>query len=288
NSTINVLAGAGLGGGGVASLGGSTPALVASINHDASLTGNGGSSNLGIAAGGVTNGMLASASESSTVNSVALRDAFGNLTAITFNGNLNGNAASATTAGSAGTATALAATPSQCGANKFSTGIAANGDANCSQPSAANLSNGTSGSGAVLLASAPTMSDAVVNQAANNNDVLSGKRATDSSPTGNFMHFTDFAALNDLFKVDVAGNVAANSFSGDGSGLTGISGANVSNIPNTALQHSSVTINTGSGLSGGGSLSLGGTLTLSNAGVLSVASGNAGISIGGTASNPTV
>src|SRR5205085_4607318 len=170
----------------------------------------------------------------------------------------------------------------------FFTGIAANGDANCSQPSAANLSNGTSGTGAVLLASAPSMSNAVVNQAANNNDVLSGKRATDSSPTGNFMHFTDFAALNDLFKVDVAGNVAANSFSGDGSGLTGISGANVSNIPNTALQHSSVTINTGSGLSGGGSLSLGGALTLSNTGVLSVASGNTGISIGGTASNPTV
>src|SRR5207253_873480 len=81
---------------------------------------------------------------------------------------------------------------------------------------------------------------------------------------------------------------AAHSFSGDGSALTGISGANVSNIPNSALQNSSVTITTGAGLSGGGSLSLGDTLTLSNTGVLSVASGNAGISIAGTASHPMV
>ena len=37
--------------------------------------------------------------------------------------------------GNAGTATALAATPSQCGGSNFSTGIAANGNANCAAPS---------------------------------------------------------------------------------------------------------------------------------------------------------
>ena len=36
-------------------------------------------------------------------------------------------------------ATALAATPAQCGANLFATGVAASGNANCAQPSAANL-----------------------------------------------------------------------------------------------------------------------------------------------------
>jgi hypothetical protein len=48
-----------------------------------------------VAAGGVTNAMLASASTSPTANSVALRDGSGNLTANTF----SGNASTATTAG---------------------------------------------------------------------------------------------------------------------------------------------------------------------------------------------
>lgn len=43
------------------------------------------------------------------------------------------------TTGNAATATALAATPTQCGSNNFSTGIAASGNANCSQPTYANL-----------------------------------------------------------------------------------------------------------------------------------------------------
>ena len=68
----------------------------------------------------------------------------------TINGSISGNAATATnattatmatTAGSATTAGALAATPSQCGANNFATGIAASGNANCGQPASANLSD---------------------------------------------------------------------------------------------------------------------------------------------------
>jgi hypothetical protein len=48
------------------------------------------------------------------------------------------------TTGNAATATALAGTPTQCGANNWSTGVAASGNANCSQPAFSNLSGNTS------------------------------------------------------------------------------------------------------------------------------------------------
>ena len=51
------------------------------------------------------------------------------------------SAVMATTAGIATTAGALAATPTQCGSNMFSTGIAANGNSNCAQPASTNLSD---------------------------------------------------------------------------------------------------------------------------------------------------
>ncbi len=44
------------------------------------------------------------------------------------------------TSGNASTATALAAVPTQCSGNNFATGVAASGNANCSQPTFANLS----------------------------------------------------------------------------------------------------------------------------------------------------
>lgn len=61
------------------------------------------------------------------------------------------NPIASNTTGNAATATALASSPSQCGANNFSTGIAASGNANCTQPSANNLSNGVNGTGTVVL-----------------------------------------------------------------------------------------------------------------------------------------
>lgn len=70
------------------------------------------------------------------------------ITATTFVGALTGNAS---------TATALASNPSDCSSNNFATTIAANGDLTCAQPSAANLSNGVTGSGAVVLATSPTL-----------------------------------------------------------------------------------------------------------------------------------
>jgi hypothetical protein len=57
-------------------------------------------------------------------------------------------------------------------------------------------------------------------------------------------------------------NVTANTFYGSGSGIT--------QIPNTALSSSSVSVNTINGISGGGSVALGGSLTLSNTGVTSL------------------
>ena len=45
-------------------------------------------------------------------------------------------------------------------------------------------------------------------------------------------------------------------------------------VPNSALSFSSITINSGSGLDGGGSINLGGTLTLSNSGVTAAVAGS--------------
>lgn len=63
----------------------------------------------------------------------------------------------ALTSSNVATATALAADPSACGANQFANDIAANGTLACAQPSAANLSNGTTGSGSVVLATSPAL-----------------------------------------------------------------------------------------------------------------------------------
>ena len=59
--------------------------------------------------------------------------------------------------GGNGTAVALASAPTQCGANNFSTGIATSGNANCAQPSASNLSDGVTGTGAVVRATSPAL-----------------------------------------------------------------------------------------------------------------------------------
>jgi hypothetical protein len=93
-----------------------------------------------------------------------------------------------------------------------------------------------------------------------------------------------------------------------GAGLTGGPITNTGTISiatagvtNAMLANPSLTVTAGTGLSGGGNVALGGSITLNNTGVLSlngstgavtgvstVTSGNAGITIGGTAANPTV
>lgn len=54
-------------------------------------------------------------------------------------GNVTGNV-TGTVTGNSSTATALAATPSQCGTHNFATGIVVSGDANCAQPAASDVS----------------------------------------------------------------------------------------------------------------------------------------------------
>jgi hypothetical protein len=50
-------------------------------------------------------------------------------------------------------------------------------------------------------------------QGANGTDAHYIKRFTDTTPTGNFLHFQDAAGVTDLFKVDVLGNATATSWS---------------------------------------------------------------------------
>ncbi|MBI3665017.1 MAG: hypothetical protein HY236_02135 [Acidobacteria bacterium] len=104
----------------------------------------------GVTAANVASGVNAAnaATSNNTASTIVRRDGSGNFSAGTITAGLAGNAS---------TATALAATPAQCGANNFATGIAASGNANCAQPAAANLIDGTTGSGAVVRQGSPTI-----------------------------------------------------------------------------------------------------------------------------------
>jgi hypothetical protein len=112
-------------------------------------------------------------------------------------GNISGNAATATTAATAATATtaltattattavtaatagSLAATPTQCGANSFATGIAANGNANCAQPvSTGQILFSSSGipvwNGAYLGVAAPNLLESSIEQITAISGVITG------------------------------------------------------------------------------------------------------------------
>jgi hypothetical protein len=82
------------------------------------------------------------------------------------------------------------------------------------QAAASDLSNGTSGSGSVVLAGSPTVTDLTVNQNANGDDVIVGKRKTDSAPTGNLQHFQNAAGNADLWRVDVTGTLQSGTIPG--------------------------------------------------------------------------
>lgn len=74
-------------------------------------------------------------------------------------------------------------------------------------------------------------------QGANAVDAYYLKRFTDTTPTGNFLHFQDAAGVTDLFKVDVLGNVTATSYStnnaaGNGGQLSLVQGTAPSAIAN--------------------------------------------------------
>ena len=73
--------------------------------------------------------------------------------------------------------------------------------------------SGSFGGAANVLFNSST-GQVTMNQSGNGNNVLYGKRVTDTSPTGNFVLFQNQATSVDLFKVDVSGNVTLNSATG--------------------------------------------------------------------------
>ena len=124
--------------------------------------------------------------------------------------------------GNASTATALAAVPSQCAASTFATGVAANGNANCTQPSAGNLSNGTSGSGAIVLATSPALAGTPTAPTA-----AAGTNTTQVATTAFVQSAASSAAATISFIKDTSAGAlpnkssawVGNSLTGDGSGL---------------------------------------------------------------------
>ncbi len=139
----------------------------------------------------------------------------------------------------------------------------------------ANTANGFSGSlaGDVTGTQGATVVGSVGGQSAAN--VASGASAANAA--------TSAATPGALVQRDASGSfVAANitvngTLTGNGEGLTNLNAAHVSGtLANGQLANSSVMLNAGTGLSGGGTVPLGGSTTLNNSGVLSV-SGNGDI-----------
>ena len=72
------------------------------------------------------------------------------------------------------------------------------------------LGNATTGTGSIVRATSPTITNATLNQAANGNTVLTSNRFTDTAPTGNFVDFRN-AAAGSVFTVDITGTLTAGS-----------------------------------------------------------------------------
>lgn len=106
---------------------------------------------------------------SQTGDFIRMRDTDGStvLAKIAIDGSATFNGVTSDLTGNASTATALAANPSDCSANQFANAIVASGNLTCAQPSASNLSNGVTGSGNVVLATNPTITNPTVAKIAN-------------------------------------------------------------------------------------------------------------------------
>ncbi|HLQ33698.1 MAG TPA: hypothetical protein VK457_13510, partial [Chloroflexota bacterium] len=155
-----------------------------------------------------------------------------------------------------------------------------------SQQSSANFNIDGSG----VLGGSLTANNAVVNQAADGNDLLFGKRFTDSSPTGNLMRFRDAGNTTNLWAVDVsgtltAGNVPAARVSGTLSNSTTGNASTASAFDHVPTQCSSG-FATGITATGAANCSTNGS-TLTSLTAANISAGTAGINITGTASNVT-
>lgn len=84
------------------------------------------------------------------------------------------------------------------------------------------LNNSGAFAGAANLLYNTTTGQITANQKADTNETIYGVRATDTTPTGNFIHYQNFAANSDLFKVDVLGNVIAAGSIGSGTAPAGV------------------------------------------------------------------
>ncbi len=100
----------------------------------------------------------------------------------------------------------------------------------------------------------------------------------------------NITTVGTLTALTVSGAITGGSFNGAGTGITGLTNANLSGsagITNANLANSSVTVTAGTGLGGGGAVSLGGSVTLSNTGVTSIIAGS-NITISGSAGAVTI
>lgn len=91
-----------------------------------------------------------------------------------------------------------------------------------------------------------------------------------------------------IIRVAFVGNIGSFHI-GNGGGLSNLNGANIQlgTIQNGSLSNSTITVNAGTGISGGGTVALGGNITITNSGVTGLTAGT-GISLSGSAGNVTV
>lgn len=126
--------------------------------------------------------------------------------------------------GNAGTATALAADPTACGAGDFVNDIAANGTLTCGTPSGGGVGIGTINPGAtnaIMKYVASTTGD----DSSSMFDVSGNIGIGTTAPLGGFVVMNGNVGIgtwSPTNKLQVVGTVAATAFTGNGSGLTGI------------------------------------------------------------------
>jgi hypothetical protein len=112
-------------------------------------------------------------------------------------------------------ATPTSGTLTNCTGLPVSTGVSGLGSnvaTFLATPTSANLAaalTDETGSGSNVFATSPTMTDAIINQAANGDTAIKSVRATDTTPTGNFLDFQTAAAAS-VYKVDRFGALTVN------------------------------------------------------------------------------